>query len=507
MAVVDLSNYDTILLQSTASRAGTPDGNVYFNPSGDGAIEFIPAEELATVIYPVGHPSYTDGTTPVANPLIEDDGIKFEAIYAFENQERASSVVSGETLRYYDRWTEGTFKFGGAYEFVNARVPSTAADRSIIRGSGWNELDADGVPIRKYFGNKGLSNIEALSQPYYQQEIQGTAVDFAKDGQIDEAILVYQDTDGNGTPDIDFTTYEAVSVRTYGNTHDRKETTNDLGITELGGYSTGFALGESVHLTTDVGGVHPYADVITLPTGVWANMKLNHIAAPVTKDGEFSNSDGTQLFSWELISNDSANLDQMIAWLDAFATEAAMEADGLGVVTGNLGKDIETWYYYNAAGQAVTKSGVDPTTEGLYLNNVPTADQQRVVMTDDSGVIKAYSFSVSVEAYIGATAKSDANAWYHGFGAAAYNTAGAITIEDSSAAEVKGMASSADVNNKIIFAFDYTGDTILGPADTDKDCVFLCEGDGGATQAKTLFTISKLTTVAFTCAPSVENNA
>ena len=505
MATIDLSNYSAKLLQSTAGRVGTPDGNVYFNPTSK-EIEFISASELATIIYPLGHPSYTDGITPVANELLATDGIKFEAIYAFENQERASSPVSGETLRQYDRWTSGTFKFGGAYNFINGYEPSITGDRSIIRGSGWNELDINGVAIRKYFGNKGLSNIETLSQPYYQQVIQGTATDFAKAGQIDEAVLVYQDLDGNGTPDIDLTTYEAVSVRSYGNNYDRKDTINDLGISELGGYSTGFALNESIHLTTNTTDM-PYANVMTVPAGVWIGMQLNHIAVPVTKTGEFSDETGSRLFSWELINGNGANLDEMVAWLDAFATEASMEADGLGVITGNLGKDIETWYYYNASGQVVTKSGVDSSTEGLYLNNIPTSDQQRVVMTDDGGTVKAYSFSVSVEAEVGATAKADANAWYHSYGLPAYNTAGAITVQDKTATEVKGLASTADANNKIIFAFDYTGDTVLGTADTDKDCVFLCEGDGGATQAKTLYTITKNTTVAFTCAPSVENNA
>lgn len=503
--LIDLSNYAALLVQSTDGRAGgTGTGNVYFDTTG-GTIEFLTATDNANVTYPVGHPSYTDGN-PEANPLTAALGIKFEAIYAFENQERSSSVISGEDLRMYNRWTSGTFKFGGAYNFVNARVPASAGDREIIRGSGWNEFDVNGVALKKYFGNKGLSNIEVASQPYYQQSIQGTATDFAKVGQIDEAILVYHDSNGDGTPDtLSATTYEATSIRTYGNNHDRKNTVDDLGIAELGGYSTGFALNESVHLTTNNTDM-PYADVMTVPAGVWLNMELNHIAAPTAKTGEFSDETGTRVFSWELISPDSATLDEMVAWLDAFATEAAMEADGLAVLTGHLGKDIETWYYYNAAGQVVTKSGVDPTTEGLYLNNVPTADQQRVVMTDDGGTSKAYSFKVQIEAEIGATAKADANAWYHSYFAAAYNTAGAVTVQTDLAAEVKGLASTADADNKIIFTFDYTGDTVGGTADTDKNCVFLCEGDGGATQQKTLYTITKSTTIAFACSPSTENN-
>ena len=503
--LIDLSNYSDMLVQSEDDRAGaTGTGNVYFDTVG-GTIEFLTADDVPNVTYPATHPNWSDGS-PEANPLTAALGIKFEAIYAFENQERSSSVVSGEDLRQYDRWTSGTFKFGGAYNFVNARVPASDVDREVIRGSGWNEFDASGVALRKYFGNKGLSNIEAASQPYYQQSIQGTATDFAKVGQIDEAILVYHDSTGDGNPDtLDAVTYEAVSIRTYGNNYDRKNTVDDLGIAELGGYSTGFALNESVHLTTTEGNM-PYADVMTTPAGVWANMVLNHIAAPSAKTGEFSDETGTRVFSWELISPDSATLDDMVAWLDAFATEDAMEADDLGVNTGNLGKDIETWYSYNAAGQVVTKSGVDPTTEGLYLNDVPTADQQRVVMTDDGGTVKAYSFKVQIEAEVGATAKADANAWYHSYFAAAYNTSSAITVETDASAEVKGLASTANGDNKIVFTFDYTGDTVGGSADTDKDCVFLCEGDGGATQQKTLYTITKSTTVAFACSPGSENN-
>ena len=554
MATIDLSNFASTLCQSSAGRAGNINGNVFFDTTGK--IEFLDASEaafvnLTTASTPTGtagvaatanvdttyYEIVTVGTTDftlfgaasntvglvfqstattgtgtgtmdecTANPLLTIDGLKFEAIYSFENQERGTSVRSGETLRQYDRWTNGTFKFGGAYAFINGRVPSTTADRSIIRGSGWDENDTAGVPIKKYFGNKGLSTIESGSQPYFQQAVQGTSTDFAKAGQIDEAILVYQDTDGNGTPDIDLTTYEAVSIRTYGNNYDRKETTTDLGITELGGYSTGFALNESVHLTTNTIS-HPFADVSTTPTGVWVGMALNHIAAPSAKTGEFSDDTGSLLFSWELLNTNTANLDQMVAWLDAFSTEAAKEADGLAVNTGHLGKDIDTWYTYNASGQVVTKSGVTPASEGLYMNNVPTADQQRVVMTADDGAIKAYSFSVSVEAEIGATAKADVNGWYHSFFAALYNQAGAVTVLNSGAADVKGASSTADANNKIIFAFDYTGDTVGGTANTDKDCVFVCEGDGGATQAKTLYTIKQLTTVAFTCAPAVENNA
>lgn len=502
--LIDLSNYDTLLTQSTAGRAGSPDGNVFFDTTG--SIEFITYDgDGLTQIDLTGH----GGGATDENQLYVGTGIKFEAIYAFENQERRTD----ENLRKFDRWTSGTFKFGGAYNFVNGRVPSAAEDIAIIRGSGWNEIDTAGVVQKIYFGNKGLSNIETASQPYYQLDSNTVPVlndivpvDFAKTGQIDEAVLVYVDAG------IDTRLYEGVSIRTFGFNYDRKETVDDLGIAELGGYSTGFALNESAHLTS---GSYTLADVFTSAIAPWATMTLEKLAAPYDATGEFAEAGGD--FTWVLknpgtgtdaVPVDQGGVYQMVAFLDALSQSDTDIDDG--VITTTYGKRVGTWYSYNAEGKVLTKSGADAL--GLYMYNVPTADQQLVVMTSDDTTTRSFSFSVSVEANVGATAKADVLAWYHSFfeddGAGGlYNTATAVTVLDSGAAEVKGVASSADVDSKIKFAFDYTGDTEGGTANTDKDCVFVVEGDGGATQAKTLYTITETTTVAFSCAPPVENNA
>jgi len=486
MALIDLSNYNSLLKQSAYSRSDADndaDGNVYFDKA-NGKIEFIPYEELQKIDF---------GSGEVDNPLTKQDGIKFEAIYAFENQERASD----EILRQYDRWTSGTFKFGGAYNFINGRIPSIANDTAIIRGSGWNEIDASGVVQKKYFGNKGLSNIYSASQPYYQLGNFTTATDFSKAGQIDEAVLVY---DYNGGTPIDNTLNpEIVSVRTYSNNYDRKSTDLDLGIAELGGYSTGFALNESHHLTTNTTDM-PFADVYTNQTGVWEDMKLEELDTAQNVD-EFNESAGD--FTWVLHNTNGANLDQCVAYLDAIATVT----DDINAHTDNstIGKDVDTWYSYDASGKIVTKSGAD--SKGVYIENIPTADQQRVLFTADDGTTKSYAFSVSVKANVGATAKADDNAWYHSFFAGDYNTSSAITVQDKTGTSVKGLAKDANDSNEIVFSFDYTGDTVGGDANSDKNCVFLCEGDGGATQAKTLYTITKNTVVSFSCSPSVENNS
>jgi len=486
IALIDLSNYDTLLVQSTQGRAGTPDGNVFFDKA-NGTVEYFTASELANVDL---------GSGSEANPLDDVLGIKLEALYAFENQERRTD----ETLRPYDRWTEASFKFAGAYSFANSRKPATSVERNLHRGSGWKELAIDGGVDRIYFGNKGLSNIESASQPYYQLSDGGAPVDFAKVGQFDEAVQVFGSTANTPTDatagDFDTRTYEAVSIRTFGFNYDRKETTNDLAIAELGDYSTGFAVAETPHLTT---GSYSLGDVYGgSQAAPWTTMTLEELDVAQTETG-FNEADGN--FTW-IGNNTIGTLDEYVAYLDALS-QTDDDINEHAVNTTN-GKRVGTWYSYNGAGQVVFDSPF--ASEGLYVENIPVADEQRCVFTDDAGAVKTRPFSVSLEAGLGATAKADPLSWYHCFFAALYNQAGTVEVENSSAAVIKGNSSSADGSNKIVEAFDYDGDTLGGGAGTDKNCVFVCEGDGGATQAKTLFTITRTTTIAFSCAPSAETN-
>ena len=490
--LIDLSNYDTLLVQSTQSRSGTPDGNIFFDVA-NGRIELITAEELANVDL---------GGGAEANPLTNQDGIKLEALYAFESQERRTD----ETLRQYDRYFQGNFKFAGAYNLINGRkfddadgsaTSSTTDDRNKIRGSGWSELDATGAVGRIYFGVVSLGNIETLSQPYYQLSEGGAPVDFAKDGPIDEAIQVYGDlaVDANTTT-FDSRTFLSNKIRTFGFNYDEKVLA-DSGVAQMDGYSVGFALGETSHLTS---GNYTLADVYGgAQISPWTGMALTKLAVAQTETG-FNEADGD--FIWVLSNSANGDLYECVAFLDALAqTDDDIDA---GAVTTTNGKRVGTWYSYDAQGRIVTDAPF--TGEGLYIENIPTADEQLVVFTDDAGNIKTRPFVVSVVATVGATAVADVLAWYHSFFLAAYNTAGAVTVQDSSAAEVKGNVSTDAIGNTIQFAFDYDGDTLGGTAGTDKDAVFLCEGDGGATQAKTIYTLARQTTVSFTCAPGIENN-
>lgn len=513
MALIDLSNFDSNtlgLVQSAASRSGAPDGNVFFDVA-NGRVELITAEELANV--DMTHATRGGGAS-VANPLIEDDGVKFEALYAFEREQRRAD----ETLRQYDFFFKGTFKFGGAYELVNGRkfddadgtaTSLTGDDRFKIRGSGWIERNAAGAIGRIYFGTRSLGNIEATSQPYYQLSAGGAPVNFDKDGPIDEAIQVYGDiaVDTNTTT-FDTRTYLSNRVRTYGQNPDEK-LLSDSGITQMDGYGAGFALGESPHLTT-VPATYPLANVYGGgQVSPWTGMGLEELDVAQSETG-FTTADGN--FTWVLNNTVPGNLDECIAFIDALQQTDDDINDHISNVTN--GKRVGVWYTYDADG--TIRFNAPFASQGFFVEQLVGTDKNRVAFVDDADATKIYPAFSNVSVFVGSDAVADANAWFHAFfltgiGAQAgndFNTATAITVQDASATAVKGDVDGTgkSVGNNIDFEFDHAADTVGGTAGANKDCVFECEGDGGVTAAKTIFTLTSAASITATCQPSVETN-
>ena len=519
MATIDLTNYDSNtlgLVQSSAGRSGTPDGNIFFDVA-NGLIEIITVEELATIDM-----TSRGGGASVANPLSEADGVKMEALYAFEREQRRLD----ETLRQYDPYFEGSFKFAGAYNIINGRkfydtdagaTSLTGDDRFKIRGSGWRELDANGAIGRIYFGDRSLGNIEATSQPYYQLALQGAVTNYDKPGPIDEAVQVFGNiaVDPNTTT-FDTRTFHALSIRTYGYNFDRK-TLADSGVSEMDGYSVGFALGETPHLNTNSTD-HPIASVYNATPGsqlgVWLDMTLEELDTPQLETG-FNEADGN--FTWVLNNPNGANLEECVAYLDAIAT---IDGDINAHSTNSTnGKQVDTWYTYSGDGKIQPRVGTGAANEGLFIEGLIGADKQNVIFRDDADGTKTYPFFVTNIVTVGPNAVADALAWFHCFfrdgadnavgGGDDFNTSGAVTVQDSSAAAVKGNVSGSPLRsgNNIAFEFDWSGDTVGGPAANDKWVVFECEGDGGVTAAKTLWQITNAAaTISVSCIPGVETN-
>jgi len=491
MATIDLDasgNLAANLLQeSTNPRGSSPNGNIYFDLAA-GEIQLITVDELATIDF---------GGGPIANPLANSGGtgggITARALYKFERMRRSAN----ETLRKYDKFLVGSYKFAGAYEMANGRKIATA-DVKKVRGSGMVWRATDGSVNRIYFGARSLGNIEATSQVYRQLTAGGAPTNFSYTGPVDEMFQVFGTTANGdvGAGDFDSRTYAALSVRTFGKTHDRK-TINDSGYSLMDGFSAGFAIGEAAHLTT---GSYTLADVYGgSAIAPFTGLALTKLGAPQSETGF---NEGSGNFTWVLSNTGGATLDQCVAYLDAIAgTDNDIDAGG-GTTNG---KRVGTWYSYDAQGRIVTKSGAD--SNGLFIDGLIGADKQRVVFTADNATTRTYPFFPAVVIDPGANAKADANAWYHvyfkdGPGANDFNTANAVTVQDRNAVAQKGLVSGGNIS----FEFAYDTDTLGGTAGADKIAIVEVEGNGVATAAKTEFTLTRAQTINVSCQPSLETN-
>ncbi len=511
--LIDQTNFATTLKESTQGRAGTPDGNVYFNETGSATvIELIGVDELPTF----DHTSIGGGAAD-PNQLANFEGITLRGLYNFVNERRRNN----ETLRQFKRGLRGSYRFAGAYFFPNGvKLDDTvlgdgSTDRNKIRGSGWIEFAETGngqTDIdRIYHGNVSLVDIQATTQPYYalvantlEATLQAaTWNDYSRLGDIDEAVQVFGSTANGdtGAGNFDDTTNQlVVRVRSWG--YNPGETTSiATGIAEFSGFSAGYGVGESLNPANTFNLADVYGGGQIAP---FTGLSLEKPAAPEVKTG-FNEADGT--FTWILRNTLGANAQQCAAYLDAVTLQDADIDDGTGTYNGRNGR---VWYNRDATGRIVTVSNEG---EGLFIEGLSTAEQQNVVFNDDSANSKTYPFFPDVQINVGAGAVADANAWYHlyyadGAGAQDFDTATAVTVRDSSGTEVKGTVSVDAVGEIISFAYAYDTDTDAGlAAGVDKDIVVLVEGDGGVEQAITFATITRATVVPITCAPATENNA
>ena len=506
--LIDETNYDTLLVQSTQGRAGTPDGNIYFDTSGSEiVVEIITAEELANVDL---------GSGAEANPLTNALGITLRGLYNFENQERRVD----ESLRNFKRVIDGPsgYRFAGAFNFYNgnklyagANSTSNSDDRFKVRGSGFIEYaDAGSLRDRIYHGVRSLVNIDPTSQAYYSLLTDtleataqaGTWTDFFRQGDIDEVVQVFGDTTNGdtGAGDFDYTSRVLVPrVRTFGNIAG-EATSVSSGIAEFSGFSGGYGVGEANENANSYAIADVYGGSQIAP---WTGMTLEKLVAPQSETG-FNEADGN--FTWVLHNTLNGTAQECAAYLDALAIQDADIDVGTGTYNGRKGR---VWYQ-RSAGKVITAS---IGGEGLFIEGLSTAEQQNVTFTDDADATKTYPFFVEVQITVGAGAVADANAWYRvmyldGAGALDFDTATAVVVQDSSSTDVNGNVLADAVANVISFAYAYDTNTQAGlSAGVDKACVVLVEGDGGVAQALTEFTITRSSVVPVSCVPPNDNNA
>jgi hypothetical protein len=417
--LIDETNFHLYLKQSTQSRAGVPDGNIYFDKVNN-IIELIGVDELATF----DHTSMGGGAAD-ANQLANFEGITLRGLYNFENQER----VVDESLRQFLRGSKGTYRFAGAFDFINGvKLDDTvlgdgSTDRNKVRSSGWIEFadtqDGKTDVDRIFHGVSSLVDIQATTIPQYalvadqleatlQAATWGT---FQRQGDINEAVQVYGSTSfgDTGAGDFDSTTLAlVVRVRSWG--YNPGETTSvATGIAEFSGFSAGYGVGE----TFNPANVYTLADVFGgAQISPWTGMTLVHAPSVVTAAtqinvvataGTFTRLAGSflddgyvvgQSITFANFVNGGNNVTKVIAGVTALVITVT---DNTGLVD-ETGSGDET-----IAGGTVAQTGFNEAdgTFSWVLRNSLGATVQECAAYLDALTLQSIDIDASAGSYIG----------------------------------------------------------------------------------------------------------
>jgi hypothetical protein len=164
---------------------------------------------------------------------LSDDGVTLKCLYSFLKEEWKDDP-NGKNLAAFPfpmtPITDESFEFGDGWDFYDD------ATRYLIRTAGWTVKNTSGLVTQKWAGVVGLGTIEANDQLYFQQESGGAPTNVQLTGQVNQAVQILRDDNGNGSyvdgSDFDRRTVFNLFCREYDQLYG-KATLSDIGVTAM----------------------------------------------------------------------------------------------------------------------------------------------------------------------------------------------------------------------------------------------------------------------------------
>lgn len=453
------------------------------------------------------------------------------------------------------------------FDWINGWLPADATTRGLIRSAGWQETDpaGGGEVTAQYMSVISLGSLETGATPYYQF---GTNLSqpFSYGDEINEAVKIYEDTNGDGTPDFDYRTSTSFKVfcreqgKTYASSNntaigattldyqayrfplsnavDLKISASDAYITasvsitagtETSGTATitatahGFADGDYVSITGaspagyDYEGAVTVVDVNTLSypvtggTGAWSSggtVESIHSLITVeyfgTDQNRDINSDTTNEAYRYVITDASGNASvQQIYEKMQYLMRSTNDIDsGAGDVKGDTA-DVLVFFVGD------TLTGTPGTViDGLNANEYPSVVYYQFTDTTSSTAI-LYPSVASGKITFGQFAGSGDfiyRMYFTGLATGSYGTSSAALVLDKDDQAISGTYSGADVNWSFNYSTNAQGSRNGDGNDGDQGVVVIGIGLSGGQWISVPYTITSAQNQTIAVNPAQERN-
>jgi hypothetical protein len=333
----------------------------------------------------------------------------------------------------------------------------------------------------------------------------GAAANFNLTGAVNQAVQILSDPDGNGAYGDGYDRRNVMNLflRTQGNVYASGKLT-DIGVTGNMTYQVyRFPLADGddlkvTHIDTDIDAdANNVADVAP-----YNGMSITWFAAaqPRTVNGVSRN-------FHVIIDGNSGTLEQIYEFVQ-WSLRRTVDIDaGAGTKVGQITNEL-----LGFVGDTL-KCKLD-STGGVYIDDIQTSDSNRIVYIDDTGAERINAYVATLTINFGDNLVGDADAIYRVFftnddaGANAgndYGTAGAITVNDASAAAMSGSISgSAQIQRS--FDYDNNAQRGGGSAGTDAPITVVAIGLSTGQFVRATGTIQRSTGNSVTLTASLERN-
>lgn len=197
---------------------------------------------------------------------LSTDGVTLKAFYSFLKEEWRNDPHTKNLAAFPFPMvpiTDESFEFVEGWDFLN----DTA--RNLIRTAGWTVRNTSGNVTQQFAGVIGLGAIESNDQLYYQQASGAASTNVVLTGQINQAVQIYRDDDGDGNvaegSDYDRRSYFKLFAREYAQTYGAVDLT-DIGVSQMASIAYRFPIATGTDLKiqdndTDVGANSPYTAI------------------------------------------------------------------------------------------------------------------------------------------------------------------------------------------------------------------------------------------------------
>jgi hypothetical protein len=383
---------------------------------------------------------------------LSTDGVTLKALYSFLKEEWKNDPQTKNLPAFPFPMvpiTDESFEFVDGWDFLN----NTA--RYLIRTGGWTVRNTSGNVTQKWAGIIGLGSIESNDQLYYNQG--AGPVNFQLTGQVNQAIQILKDDDGDGNfaegSDFDRRTSLTLYVREQGQVFGQASLT-DIGVTQMDSIAYRFPIstGADLKIITADTGIKASGTGYPADVAPYSGMTITYYASPQSKALQGGN------YNFGVVVNGNGQTLQEIYEFVQYALRqnADIDADA-GTVTGKTASPLLRYVgdtLYTLASDNSQGGGT-----GVFIENFDSQDLNSVFFIDNTGAQRQYAYTASLTLSFNDNLVSDGSAKYWVYfttlpGAGNdFGEAGAVIVDDASAADMSGTITGSSVTK----TFDYDG--------------------------------------------------